>query len=295
MKAITFYAIYPLLWCISRLSFKNLYRVSNGLRFILYKLIGYRKKVVRENLLLCFPEKSAEERLAIEKKFYVHLCDLFMEMIKTLNMTSDEIKERFVVKNPEYFDMLEKKNQSCIFMFGHYASYEWSMAAQLHTNVIIYGIYKRLKNPYFDKLVRSIRSKFGAGLIDKNEVTRKIAENKIKSKMAHYGMVADQSPKATSNAHWGTFMGTETPMFVGSEIMAKRTDFPVVYYQIEKVKRGYYTAEIIPLAENPSEISNFEITDAYFRLLEKQIYKQPEYYFWTHKRWKHRKEAKTTS
>ncbi len=294
MKAITFYAIYPLLWCVSRLSFKNLYRVSNGLRFILYKVIGYRKKVVKENLLLCFPEKSAEERLAIEKKFYVHLCDLFMEMIKTLNMTSDEIKDRFVVKNPEYFDILEKKNQSCIFMFGHYASYEWSMAAQLHTDVIIYGIYKRLKNPYFDKLVRSIRSKFGAGLIDKNEVTKKIAQDKANNKMAHYGMVADQSPKATFNAHWGTFMGTETPMFVGSEIMAKRTDFPVVYYQIEKIKRGYYTAEIIPLAENPSEFSNFEITDAYFRLLEKQIHKQPEYYFWTHKRWKHRKEAKTT-
>lgn len=290
MKAITYYSIYPLLWCISKLSFKNLYRVSNGLRFVLYRVVGYRKQVVKENLLLCFPEKSDEERLAIEQKFYTHLCDLFLEMIKTMSMTNDDIRERFVVKNPEYFKHLENSNQSAIFMFGHYASYEWSMAAQLHTDIIIYGIYKRLRNPYFDKLVRGIRSKFGAGLIDKNEVTRQVAKNKIANKIAHYGMVADQSPKATSNAHLGSFMGIESAMFVGSEIMAKRTHFPVYYYQIEKTKRGYYTAEVIPLSENPSDVPNFQITDAFFKLLEKQIHKAPEYYFWTHKRWKHKKD-----
>lgn len=291
MNALIFYLVYPILWLISKLSFRAIYVFSDTVFVLIYHIFGFRKKVVRSNLKLCFPEKSESELKSIEVKFYHHLCDIFLEMIKTLDLKPEDLKERFIITNPEAIKEIDHSGKSAIIMCAHYASYEWITAIKTYdADLKAFGIYKKIKNPYFDNMVKKIRTRFNTDIIDKNEATKTMLRNKVNHIGGYYGMVADQSPKAAKITYWGNFMGQETPMFVGSEIMAKRLDFSVYYFQINKVKRGVYQAELIQLAEKPKSIENFKITDQYFELVEAQIRKAPEFYFWIHKRWKHKKE-----
>lgn len=291
MNALIFYTVYPLLWLISKLPFRAIYVLSDACYILVYRIIGYRKKVVRQNLALCFPEKSGAELKSIEIKFYHHLCDIFLEMIKTLDLKPEDLKERFIITNPEAIKDIDHSGKSAIVMCAHYASYEWITAIKTYdSDLRAFGIYKKIKNPYFDNMVKKIRTRFNTDIIDKNEATRTMLRNKVNNIGGYYGMVADQSPKAGKITYWGEFMGQETPMFVGSEIMAKRLDFSVYFFQIDKIRRGVYQAELILLAENPKEFENFKITEKYFELVEAQIKKAPEFYFWIHKRWKHKKE-----
>ena len=291
MNALIFYLVYPLLWLISKLPFKAIYVFSDVVYVLIYRVFGFRKKVVRSNLSLCFPEKSEAELKKIEAKFYRHLCDIFLEMIKTLDLQPEDLKERFIITNPEAIKEIDNSGKSAIVMCAHYASYEWITALKTYdADLRAFGIYKKIKNTYFDNLVKQIRTRFNTEIIDKNVATKTMAKNKFKGIRGYYGMVADQSPKASRISYWGNFMGQETPMFVGSEVMAKRLDFSVYYFQINKKKRGVYEAQLVKLAENPNEYKDFEITDKYFELVEAQIRKAPEYYFWIHKRFKHQKE-----
>lgn len=291
MNALIFYLVYPILWLISKLPFRAIYVFSDAVFVLIYHIFGFRKKVVRSNLKLCFPEKSIAELKSIEVKFYHHLCDIFLEMIKTLDLKPEDLKERFIITNPEAIKEIDHSGKSAIIMCAHYASYEWITAIKTYdADLKAFGIYKKIKNPYFDNMVKKIRTRFNTDIIDKNEATKTMLRNKVNHIGGYYGMVADQSPKAAKITYWGNFMGQETPMFVGSEIMAKRLDFSVYYFQINKVKRGVYQAELIQLAEKPKSIENFKITDQYFELVEAQIRKAPEFYFWIHKRWKHKKE-----
>ena len=218
MQFLAYILVYPFLWIISILPFRLLYLLSDGLYILLYYIIGYRKKVVTDNLKLVFPDKSEEELRRIKKKFYKHLCDMFLEMTKTLSITKAEMQKRFKIKNPEELRRLEALNKSIILMYGHYASWEWSVEIQNHINFHGFGVYKKLANKYFDKLAR---------------------------------------------------------------------DLTIAYLKVNKVKRGYYEAEFMTLTEEPKKYKDYEVTDIFLREVEKQIYAAPEYYFWTHKRWKH--------
>src|SRR5690606_591765 len=142
-----------------KLPFKLLYSISDGVYHLLYRLIGYRKKVVRDNLELVFPEKSALERLAIEKKFYRHMCDVFLELIKTLGMSTEQMQKRYSYTNLEVLHELEAKKRNTMLMLPHYASWEWVLSLNTQVQCKGYGIYQKIQNPYFDKLVRGIRSK----------------------------------------------------------------------------------------------------------------------------------------
>lgn len=262
--------------------------MSNFLYPLIYYVIGYRKKTVRKNLKHSFPEKSKAERLQIEKDFYRHFCDLFLEMIKSLSMTAETMKKRFKIINPEKITEMEQHGKSIIFMAGHHANYEWMTSFQLGpTTREGFGVYKRLKNPYFDKLIRDIRGKFFIELIDKNEISKLMQKNSDENTLVNYGMIADQAPRHTKKAYWGKFMEIETPMFVGSEIFAKRFDFALAFIHVRKVKRGYYEAEFKEITMDPKAYTNFEITDLYFQCIEKEIREAPALYFWTHNRWKH--------
>ncbi len=288
MKRLAYLLAYPMLWGISKLPYKLFYAFSDFAFFLIYYLVGYRKKVVKENLQFAFPEKSEEEILLIRKKFYHHFCDLFLEMAKTISISAEELKKRFVLKNPQKLQEIEALNKSYILMMGHYNSYEWVTALQLQGMTYkAFGIYKRIKNPYFDKMIRDSRGKFGVEMLDKDEVIRQMISDKRGGVLASYGMIADQAPKGGKTKYWRDFMGRRVPVFIGSEVAAKKLDFTVTYLKIEKVKRGFYEAELIPITENPQNLTDYQITDAYFDLLEKQIRRQPENYLWTHKRWKH--------
>ncbi|SFZ91977.1 KDO2-lipid IV(A) lauroyltransferase [Flaviramulus basaltis] len=290
MQFLIYILVYPFLWIISILPFRLLYLFSDGVYILLYHIIGYRKKVVTSNLKLVFPDKTEKEITSIQKKFYKHLCDMFLEMAKTMTISKASLDKRFKLKNPEELKRLESLNKSIILMYAHYASWEWSIAIQNHINIKGLGIYKKLANKHFDKLARDIRSKFNTKLISTKEAISEINKYEAKGEKSITAFISDQSPRLTKEVYWGNFMGIETPCFTGAERLAKKLNLSVAYLKVTKIKRGFYEGEIMTLAENPKDHKNYDITDMFLREVEKQIYEAPEYYFWTHKRWKHIKK-----
>jgi len=263
--------------------------LSDGVYVLTYYIIGYRKKTVRENIAMALPHLSEKERIIIEKKSFHHMCDVFLEMIKTLSISHKEMDKHYTFKNIEVYADLEKKGKSVALLCAHYASYEWAVSMNSKTNFESYAVYKKINNRYFDKLVRDIRSKFKATLITTKETIPVIATNFRNNKLGLYGLVSDQSPKITSVFHWNKFMGIEVPVHTGAEMLAKKYDMNVIFLRTKKIKRGYYEASFEVLSENSKEVPNYEITDQFLKLVEQQIYEQPEYYLWSHKRWKHRR------
>ena len=288
MQRAVYLIAYPVLWLVARLPFPLLYILSDGVYFILYHLVRYRRKVVRNNLRLVFPEKEESELRRIESRFYAHMCDMFLEMIKTMGISQRELQQHFSFENLELLHRLEAEGKSIMLMLPHYASWEWSFALDGQVASQGYGIYQPLSNRYFDKLVRDIRAKFGTTLITTRETRDVIAENRANNRLATYGILIDQSPMLKKAVYWGHFMGITVPMHTGAEQLCKTRDLPAVYMKVRKVKRGYYKSRFILLAEEPKTVPDYEITDAFFREAERSIREAPEYYFWTHKRWKHR-------
>lgn len=288
MQFLVYIIVYPFLWLISILPFRLLYLFSDGLYILLYHIIGYRKKVVTENLKLVFPDKEDKDLAIIRKKFYKHLCDMFLEMAKTMTISKKSLKKRFKVLNPEEFKRLESLNKSVILMYGHYASWEWSLELQNHINFKGLAVYKTLANKYFDKLARDIRSKFNTQLINTKETINFINKNETDGIKSIIAFLSDQSPRLSKEVYWGNFMNIDVPCFTGAERLAKRLDLTIAYLKVTKVKRGHYEGEIMTLAENPKDFKDYDLTDMFLREVEKQIHEAPEFYFWTHKRWKHR-------
>ena len=271
------------------LPFRLLYLFSDFVYLIVYYLIGYRKKTVRENLALALPHLPDEERLIIEKKSFRHLCDMFLEMIKTMTISNKEISKRFVFTNLEVYKNLEAQEKSIAMMLAHYASYEWVISMNAYVKFSAFAIYKKLANPYFDKLVRDIRSRFKANLITTKETIPTIIKNNRNKELSIYGFASDQSPRISSAFHWQKFMGIEVPVHTGAEMLSKKYNMNVIFLKVKKVKRGYYEARFEVLSENAKEVPNYEITDKFLKLVEQQILEAPEYYLWTHKRWKHKR------
>ncbi len=288
MQLLIYRLVYPVLWFISKLPWSLFYIFSTCIYFFVYYIIGYRKKAVSENLTLVFPEKTKSEINSIRKAFYKHMCDMFLEMIKSISITDDELLKRFKITNIETLKDLESKNKSIVVLMAHYASYEWSTVTQLLGNYHTVGIYKRVKNKYFDQLAHRIRQRYGARLIPTHEAMKEITKDQLNGKLCSYGMISDQSPRIKNATYWTDFMDIKVPTFLGAEVLAKRLDMSVIYLQVEKVKRGHYQANLIPITENAKNCEDFYITKTYLGLLEKQIRRAPEYYLWTHRRWKHR-------
>lgn len=289
MQYINYLMAYPLIWVISMLPFRILYLISDFAYLIVYYLIGYRKKTVRENLAMTLPHLSDTERLVIEKKFYHHLCDMFLEMMKTMNISKKEIAKRFVFTNLEVYKDLEKKGKSIAMMGAHHASYEWAPTINFYSDFQVFPIYKQIKNPYFDKLVHRIRSVFKATLITTKKTIPTIIQNNQNKKKGLYLFGSDQTPKKNSSHHWKKFMGLEVPVHIGAEMLAKRYDMNVLFLKTKKIKRGYYEGTFEIISENAKETPDHQITDQFMELVEQQIYEAPEHYLWTHKRWKHRR------
>ncbi|WP_286968510.1 lysophospholipid acyltransferase family protein [Flavobacterium sp. UBA4854] len=290
MQFLVYILAYPLLWLISILPFPIFYLFSDFVYLLVYRVIGYRKKVVRENLALTLPHLSDAERKDIEKKFYKHMCDMFLEMIKTMSMSPEEMERRFQVTNIDLVRDYAKKGKSVILVASHYASYEWLLTINPKLGFQGVAVYKRLANPYFDKLVRKIRSKYNTEMIETRKAIPTMAQHQRDGVLSLYGLASDQSPKLDRIFHSMKFMGIEVPVHTGAEMLAKKYDLAVIMVKVKKVKRGFYEATFLSLADDPKEFENFDITELYLREVEKQILEAPEFYLWTHKRWKHRIE-----
>ena len=292
MQTLIYWLVYPFLWCISKLPWKLFYLFSDLICLIVYRILGYRKKVVTDNIRNAFPEKSEKEIASIRSKFYSHMCDMFLEMLKSITVKDAEIQKRYKFVNLQDFQKLEDANKSYMLLAGHHGNFEWANSIDLITKYTCVGVFKTIKNPRFNKLVKNIRSRFGAEVMPNKNVS-KYAFSKERNPETRnkrlYGILADQTPKNTKNNHYFTFLGREVPIFVGAEILAKKLDLNYAFLKVKKVKRGFYEVEVKIISDDIKSLPNFKAAETYISMVEEQIREQPELYLWTHKRWKHAK------
>ena len=271
------------------MSFRLIYLLSDIMYYVIYYIFSYRKKVVRENLNLAFPDMDLRERIKIEKKYYKYLSDIFLESFKSMNISENEMKKRYKFKNPELLEKIYDKKQNLILIAGHYCSWEWVFILDRFTRYKINGIYKKLSNKYFDIWAKKNRSKYNGNLISTKDTFREILKKSKTSELNIYGFASDQSPKKSKANYWGIFLNNYVPIHTGAEIIAKKYNMAVVFMDVQKIERGYYEVSFNTITEEPRKFKDFEITDRFIELLENQIKNKPEYYTWTHKRFKHRK------
>jgi KDO2-lipid IV(A) lauroyltransferase len=273
---------------ISLLPFPVLYGLSDFLFVILYYIIGYRKKVILQNIRNSFPEKTSKEHDEIAKKFYHHLCDLVVESLKTFTISQKQVQERMVCKNPEVVNNFFEKNKSVILAGGHYNS--WELFAVAIDEIVKHqsiGIYLPLANKFFDEKMRRTRSKFGLRMISTRIVKQVFEEEKNNLTATIFAI--DQSPSKPDNCYWTKFLNQDTAVSFGTEKYAKEFDYPVIFGRVNKPKRGHYVLEFEMVSEHPQHTSNGEITRKITEMLEKDILKQPEFWLWSHRRWKLKK------
>ena len=274
------------------LPMRALYVLSDILYVLIYKIAGYRVKVVRRNITASFPDKSKAEWRQLERRFYHHFADYIVETIKLAHISLDEIQQRAYLKNPELVDQLMEKGHTCfILTMGHYGNWEWfSGSTTRFEDSRIYQIYRPLNNKAFDKLFADLRTQFGSFGIKKNDTIRdiiKLKQDKTKSVVI---FLADQTPSKANLHYWTEFLHQDTAILTGPERIARKLNLPVIFLDTQKVKRGYYTVDMKLITENPKETPENYITERAARLLEKMILRDPAYWLWTHKRWKHKHE-----
>lgn len=297
MNKLLYYIVYTWMYLHALLPFSVLYVLSDILYCLVYKVAGYRLKVVRNNLKNSFPDKTKEELLVIEKRFYHHFCDYFVETLKLLHISDKEIRKRMQFENVEQIKDLMKDGNSVLMFLGHYCNWEWIPSITLDfqgkdKDKILGQIYRPLRNKAFDELFLKIRSRFGSLGIPKNETLRAIVKLRKEKKQVLIGFMADQIPSVFNIHYWSTFLNQDSAIFTGVERIAKQTGFSVIYLDMEKVKRGHYKATVKLITDKAQAEPEFYITETYIRSMEKTILRDPAYWLWTHKRWKwNRKEV----
>jgi len=288
MNFIIFAIAYPIIWALSRLPMRILYITSDFLYVLMYYVIGYRKKVVLENLKLSFPEKSDKELRKISQKFFKHFIDLIMESVKAFSISEKQILKRYKYKNPELVDKYAKQGRDIALVGAHQANWEWSIGMPLVLNIDLYGAYTKLNNTYFEKWIRKSREKFGIIGYKTSDTVRGLQKNFNNKKQGAYILLSDQSPQLHKTYYWREFFGIKVPIHTGAEMLSKRFDYVVINYVAKKVKRGYYEVEFQLITDAPKDFENYQITDKYTTLTEENIKQQPELYLWSHRRFKHR-------
>lgn len=280
-----------LLHCIALLPFWVLYRISDVLFLLMYYVVRYRKKVVIQNLNECFPEKSESERKKIMKNFYKHLADTFVETIKLLHVSDDEMRRRIVFHNVDEVDKSIEQGRSVAMYASHYCNWEWlsaiTMWSKYDTNVMQFGqVYHPLENAWWDDFFLNLRSRFKSYSYPMSRVLRELLAAKNKGKITITGFISDQHPHANDIDDVITFLNHYTAFITGPEIMAKKMDMDVLYFDVRKVRRGYYDCTIRVISRTPKDEPQFKITNTYARMLENVIKESPAEWLWTHKRWK---------
>jgi KDO2-lipid IV(A) lauroyltransferase len=277
------------LYLISLLPFWFLYLLSDVLFVIVYYFIRYRRDVVTQNLARAFPEKTEKERHDIEFKFFRYLADLTVETVKMITVSEKQIQRRVVATNAELVHEYFAKGKSIIAVAGHYCN--WEMAA-LNFNFVtdkrFMIVYKPLTNVTFDEFFIKIRSRFGGQPVAMRQTMRKMVE--YKNELTVSVLVGDQTPVSHEVNYFANFLNQPTAVFLGVEKISKAIDAAVVFYDMKRVKRGYYTYTLVPLTENAKQTAEHEITDAHVQYLESMIRREPQYWLWSHRRWKFKPE-----
>jgi len=289
-KSISHLGIF-LLGVLSLLPLPVLYLLADATYVLLYRVFAYRKNVVRENLLLALPEKSLTEIIQIEKKFFRYLSSLIFEILKMNTLSSEQIKKRFIFHNKSQLQEYLDRGESVLVCSAHYGNWEWgTMGIGLNFRADHYPIYKPLSNMVFDNWFKRIRSRFGNKLVAMRQTMRALAASKGKPSIFSFGN--DQAPAKDESHYWTNFLHQQASIQLGIEKIALKTNQPIFYFKVNVIKRGYYEVDCIPLCLNPAETAAFEITEMHTRLLEEIIKEKPEYWLWSHRRWKYKPSTK---
>jgi KDO2-lipid IV(A) lauroyltransferase len=279
------------LYLTSLLPFWFLYLISDVLFVIIYHIVHYRRAVVQQNLANAFPEKTEKERHDIERKYYHYLADLIVETVKMITVSEKQIQKRVVAANAQLVHEYFAKGKSIIAVAGHYCN--WEMAA-LNFNFVtdkrFMIVYKPLNNEIFNDFFIQIRSRFGGQPIAMKQTMRKMVE--YRKELTVSVLVGDQTPGVNEVNYFTTFLNQPTAVFLGIEKISKTIDAAVVFYDMKRVKRGYYTYTLVPLTENPKQTAEHELTEMHVQYLEGMIRKEPQYWLWSHRRWKFKPEDK---
>ena len=283
MNAIFYFIIYQ----ISRLPLSVLYVFSDFIFFLLYTVIGYRRRVIRTNLKKSFPEKSSKEINQIHKEFYKNFCDYLIETLKTFSISQEELDQRFTCANHHVFDKIKSENKNVMLMCGHIFNWEWFVGVVKHLPVTkSAAVYHKIRNPFWNEKINEMRGKFGTIPLDMKDVLRFMMKNPNDGEMA-YLFVADQSPKQSAVDYYIQYLNQNTPVFNGFDKIARRKDMAVVYCETVKIKRGYYHTNYIRIEPENEKFEENEIVHQFFHLLEKNIQQHPSNWLWSHKRWKY--------
>lgn len=294
MNALIYYISLPFIYLISYLPFSLLYILSDFLNFILFTIVGYRKEVISTNLKNSFPNKTEQEIKTIYKAFNSFFCDWILEMIKAITISRAESIKRCHFTDTTILDQLSKENKQLIFVMGHMGNFEFGGPdVDKHTNYKLSVVYKPLSNPYFDALIKKKRTRHNTGIIPMRAVYKELLKTKESKELTATTFIADQTPPK-NNAYWTTFLNQDTPVFWGTENIAKKLNYPVIYISIKRVKRGFYEMTPELLCENPKDTKLGEISEMHTKRLEQDIIKQPEIWLWSHRRWKHQRPIEKT-
>lgn len=283
---------YAGMWLVALLPFRALYVLSDGLYLLMRHVVHYRKKVIRRNLSLSFPEKPQSELREIERRFYHYICDYMLEEVKMLRMSFDELQRRMSYEKTDIFLEMIEKHGGIVVMIPHYANFEWltGMAAIMKPEDITGQVYKPLRNNHLDEMFKLIRSRFGGYNIPKHSTAKEVIRLRRDNKRMALGLITDQSPNRSEAHYWTTFLHQDTVFMDGAERIARMMDFPVFYAELQKTGRGYCKVSFDLITETPKQTAGGEITECFARRLEQTIRREPAYWFWSHKRWKLKRE-----
>ena len=290
MGTLGYFVALPFIYGISLLPFPLLYLLSDGIYFLIYKVLGYRKEVVMNNLRNSFPEKDEAELKAIASKFYRWFCDLTLETLKTLTISPEEVRKRVEFRGKEILQQYAQEKRSVILVLGHYGNWELAGARYSQERDIpqLYVIFHPLANARFDRLMHHMRTRHGTKLYTMRETSKAMIRDR--GLLTATAFIADQTP-SPERAYWMTFLNQDTPVFQGTEGLARKLDKPVIYISITRPERGYYCMSMETLVADPTHTRDGEITEVHTRRLERDIRKYPELWLWTHRRWKHRRPS----
>jgi KDO2-lipid IV(A) lauroyltransferase len=289
MGAIGYYLFYGINWIFTLLPLPVLYIFSDFLYLVLYYIVSYRRNVVATNLKNSFPEKTDKELKVIEKKFYRHLSDLLIETFKSTHMTRANQKKRFTYSNLEVIDRLREEKRDIIAVLGHYNNWEWPTLLPYYLKYTTIIIYKPLQNKYFNRFINNHRSEHGIVLTPTSQVIREIINYRKNDINTVSVFISDQIPSIGDIKYWTTFLNQDTAVFTGAGKIASKYDMAVVFFNVQKAKRGYYNLNIELLFDHTAGLSEEVITEKHVRRLEEIIKEKPENWIWSHRRWKHKK------
>ena len=290
MRTIGFYLFYGINWVFTLLPLSVLYLFADLLFPVLYYFPSYRRKVVATNLKNAFPEKSPEELHKIERNFYKHLSDVIIETTKLTHMSAGALKKRITVDNPEIIQKIKDEGRDIVGICGHYNNWEWMASFPLFTDINCVSVYKPLEDKLFDSFMNNLRVKYGMALTPMSHVVRETIINKKKGINSFYAFIADQTPAKGDINYWTQFLNQETPVYLGAEKIAAKYDMALVFFNHQKIKRGFYKMKVELLFEHTAGLPDHIITDTHVRRFEEIIIEKPQYWIWSHRRWKHKKE-----